>query len=347
MTPELTKALELAGREHLLQLAFDLGRVKQEVTNKHAAQGSLRSGAYVGSLLSVQLDALTRYADAVVQDYARLAVTAGATTVDDVAALKTGITGLLSGKGFLDSLRELVARIGVPEAAIIEHAERSLEALRGRALLRLEELLADESVILEALMADRVTIRKRNGQAFENVPAAVRSNLVVVERTDIPIEPGDAVIRRTNAGVDECFVVEDPSVRAAFAGIHARYQLRVHRADTPGTTHDRENRPRAVIYQVHGPHARFNLNSVDSSTNVVTQAPAEMFATLREAIAAGVQDETARAELLETAEAMEAEVGGPGFTSMYARFVALAADHMQVLEPFIPALTQMLMSGLR
>ena len=268
MTPDLTQALELAGREHLLRLASELGRVKQEVTNKHAAQGSLHSGAYVGSLLSVQLDALARYADAVVLDYARLAVRAGATTVDDVAALKSSITGLLSGQGFLDALRELVERIPVPEAVIVEHAERSLDALRGRALLRLEGLLADESALLNALTGDK------------------------------------------------------------------------------GTTHQREDRPSTVIYQVHGPNARFNVNSVDSSTNVVTQAPAEMFATLREAIAAGVQDETARGQLLESAEAMEAEAGGPGFTSQYARFVALAADHMQVLEPFIPALAQMLMSSL-
>jgi hypothetical protein len=278
MTPELTKALELAGRGHLLQLASELGRAKEELTNKHAAQGSLRSGAYVGSLLSVQLDALARYADAVVQDYAHLAVEAGATRVDDVAALKSIITGLLSGTGFLDALRELVGRIRVPEGVIMEQAERSLEALRGRALLRLETLLAGGSVTLETPTGDRVT----------------------------------------------------------------NDWLRVHRADTPGMT----DLPRTVIYQVHGPGARLSFSSVDPSTNVVTQSRAEMFATLREAIAAGVHDEAARGQLLESAEAMEAEAGGAGFASRYARFVALAADHAQVLEPFIPALAQLLMSSL-
>lgn len=336
MTPELTKALELTGREHFLQLASELARIKQEITNKHAAQGSLHSGAYLGSLLSLQVDALARCADAVVEDYARLAIKASATTVDDVAELKSGLTGLLSGKGLLDALRELVSRLRVPEGTIMEHAERSLEALRGRALLRLERLLAEDGVMFKALVGDRVTIRKSNGQTFRDVPAAVQPNLILVERTEIPIEPGDTVDRRTHAGVDESFVVDDPGFQAALSAMPAHYRLRVHRADAPpasaGTT----------IYQVHGPDARFNINSVDSSTNVVTQAPAEMFTTLRYAIASGIRSDSEREALVTRLEAMETESGKPGFATAYANFMAVAANHMEILGPFVPALTQLL-----
>ena len=77
-----------------------LGRVEQEVTNKHAAQGSLRSGAYVGSPPLRSARRLARYADAVVQDYGRLAVKAGPTSVDDVAALKSTSQDCSRAEGF-------------------------------------------------------------------------------------------------------------------------------------------------------------------------------------------------------------------------------------------------------
>jgi hypothetical protein len=39
---------------------------------------------------------------------------------------------------------------------------------------------------------------------------------------------------------------------------------------------------------------------------------------------------------------LEQETGRQGFARKYAEFMALAADHMEVLGPFIPALTQLL-----
>jgi len=39
---------------------------------------------------------------------------------------------------------------------------------------------------------------------------------------------------------------------------------------------------------------------------------------------------------------MEAAKGTSGFTQKYQNFIASAANHMTVLAPFIPALTQML-----
>jgi hypothetical protein len=100
-----------------------------------------------------------------------------------------------------------------------------------------------------------------------------------------------------------------------------------------------------VIYNLTGANARFNINSVDSSTNVVSQTPAELFEALRLVIQSQIPVSREQQELLRTAGELEQETGKPGFAPRYARFMALAANHMEVLTPFIPALTQML-SGL-
>ena len=190
--------------------------------------------------------------------------------------------------------------------------------------------------VFDSLMTDRVVIRTQDGKVFSDVPAAVQSNLILVERVDIPIRIGDEVLRRTAAGVEECFIVEDPGYHAKMLAMPAAYQLRVRRADA-------RKAPRAeVVYNITGANARFNVNSVDTSTNVVSQAPSEFFTALREAIQSQITDLGRRNELLERTADLERESGTPAFATRYARFMELAANHMEVLAPFMPALAQML-----
>jgi hypothetical protein len=67
----------------------------------------------------------------------------------------------------------------------------------------------------------------------------------------------------------------------------------------------------------------------------------KIFAELRKVIEAGVADESLRKQLLEHSAEMEGSVGEPTFFKKYSDFIALGANHMQLLAPFIPALTQL------
>jgi hypothetical protein len=197
--------------------------------------------------------------------------------------------------------------------------------------------------MFERMLTDVVTVRTKDGKTFADVRASVQTGKIFTQRTDIPIQPGDEVVRRTPAGIDEVFVVQDPGYHAKFGSIPASYQMAVRRADAPVPM----ARGGTVIYNLTGPNARFNINSIDSSTNVVSQAPPELFETLRLAIQSGIPAGRAQQELLTTTADLEKEIGKPGFAQRYARFMALAANHMEVLAPFIPALTQMLSSWLK
>jgi hypothetical protein len=192
--------------------------------------------------------------------------------------------------------------------------------------------------MFESLMTDRVSIRTSDGKMYTDVAASVQTGMIFTQRTDIPIRPGDQITRRTPAGIEEVFLVEDPGLHGAFHGMPAAYQMRVRRADALRPSRGSG----AVIYNVTGANARFNINSVDSSTNVVNEAPAELFRALREAIQSNIQSQAERDELLAKAVDLEQETGKPGFSQRYAQFMALAAHHMEALGPFIPALTQLL-----
>jgi len=62
---------------------------------------------------------------------------------------------------------------------------------------------------------------------------------------------------------------------------------------------------------------------------------------LRKAIN-NVENEGDRVNLLAGLEAMEKAHKTPEFLTRYADFIRLAADHMTIVAPFIPALTALL-----
>jgi hypothetical protein len=192
------------------------------------------------------------------------------------------------------------------------------------------------------LMKDRVTIRTADGTVHEDVRASVQGERIFTERTDIPVRPGDTLTRSTPAGVEEVFVVVDPGLHAGLSGFPSTYQMRVRRADAPPVA----VRSSGIVYNVTGPNARLNINSIDSSTNVVDQAPAEFFKTLREAIRSHVPAKD-REALIERADALEKAVGQKGLLQRYAEFMELAAHHVEVLTPFLPAIAQLAASHVK
>ena len=98
-----------------------------------------------------------------------------------------------------------------------------------------------------------------------------------------------------------------------------------------------------VVYNLIGPNARVNIQSSDSSTNVVSAESAVLFDNLREAIQKSSLDSTVAQELLQNVNAMQSAAGTKTFGGRYKEFIAVAADHMTLVAPFLPALTQLLL----
>jgi hypothetical protein len=95
-------------------------------------------------------------------------------------------------------------------------------------------------------------------------------------------------------------------------------------------------------YNLQGPHSRVNIHSNDSSVNISHQVTENVFADMRQVIQTHVQNEDDRRQILKDLDEMEEAKGSTGFVQKYQNFIASAANHMSLLAPFIPALTQLL-----
>jgi len=192
--------------------------------------------------------------------------------------------------------------------------------------------------MFNALMNDRVTLVKKNGQRHPDLPAAVQSKLILTENAQIPIEEGDVFERTLPSGIVETFEVIDAGFFNAFSGMPAHYQSKVEK---------RSARPKPaatphVVYNLIGPNARVNIASNDSSTNVVNVESNVLFENLRDAIARSIAGDELKKELTQRVNEMEAAAGTNTFAAKYKAFIGVAADHISLFGPFLPALTQFL-----
>lgn len=188
------------------------------------------------------------------------------------------------------------------------------------------------------LLKDRVNLIKQDGRRFEDIRASVQSDKIFTDDPDIPIEEGDVFERTLPTGIVERYDILDAGYYTGVGGIKAHYQSCVRKQTKIDTGH----KGKQVIYNLIGPNARVNVHSVDASTNLVDVKPDELFETIRKSIRELVADDCLARRLLQKVDEMDQMRGTPTFLEKYRDFVALAADHITVLAPFIPALSQML-----
>jgi hypothetical protein len=99
------------------------------------------------------------------------------------------------------------------------------------------------------------------------------------------------------------------------------------------------------VYHIHG-NPRWNTNSTDNSVNVVVTSHEQVFTDLRKQIESGVPAGDEQMDVLEKLAALEHAKESPSFAKRYAEFISVAANHMALVAPFIPALTEMLQKTL-
>ena len=187
-----------------------------------------------------------------------------------------------------------------------------------------------------------VTLVKKDGQRFEDLRAIVQSNLITTYDPKIPIEDGDQFERQLPSGIVDVFTVVDSGFQQRFHSIPAYYQSKVRKNTAAVPPRPRPEPGPQVVYNLIGSNARVNIQSSDSSTNVVSVESAVLFDNLREAIRRSSLDSTVVQELIQNVDAMQSATGTKTFGERYKEFVVAAADHMTLVAPFLPALTQQL-----
>ena len=197
--------------------------------------------------------------------------------------------------------------------------------------------------IFQSFKNDRVTLVKKDGHRFENLPALVQSGLILTYNPEIPIEDGDQFERQLPSGIVDVFTVVDSGFQQRLHGIPPHYQSKVRKNTAESPPSSRPAAAPQVVYNLIGPNARVNIQSSDLSTNVVSVESAVLFDTLREAIRKSSLDFTVERQLIQNVSAMQSAVGTKTFGERYKEFIAVAADHMTLVAPFLPALTQLLL----
>lgn len=96
-----------------------------------------------------------------------------------------------------------------------------------------------------------------------------------------------------------------------------------------------------LTVNISGTNNRFNLGSIDNSSNTHAQTTNTVFESLRAAIPDQTSKEL-RSELLNRIEQMEQAVGKPTFSSRYNDFIQSAANHLAIFAPMLPALSALL-----
>lgn len=191
--------------------------------------------------------------------------------------------------------------------------------------------------MLNRFMTDRVTLVKKNGQRFEDIPASVQSKKIFIDDASIPIEEEDRLFRTLSNGLEESYVVLDRGYYERSGSFKAHYQVEVRKETRPV-----DESGRTTIYNLHGANSRVNIGSHDASTNIVNVTENTLFAELHRVIVEEIADEVQRGMLTEAVQGMEAARGTPRFVEKYQSFIASAANHMTVFTPFLPALTNLL-----
>ena len=103
--------------------------------------------------------------------------------------------------------------------------------------------------------------------------------------------------------------------------------------------------PQTVVYNVTGPNARVNVSSVDASTNVVNTDVQQLFAEMRKALNDSSIAVDEKSVIATDIDQMEATNGKKSFTERYLNFMQHAANHVQVFQPFVTALAQILITS--
>ncbi len=117
-----------------------------------------------------------------------------------------------------------------------------------------------------SMMKDKIQILKSDGTKSIEMNASVQSKGIYLMRSDVLVEPSDLIQREMSNGGKEIFQVIDPGFHEGAGGtIPAHYQMKVKKLGLP----EAEKAIKSITYNISGPNARVNNNSIDNSNNVV------------------------------------------------------------------------------
>jgi hypothetical protein len=184
------------------------------------------------------------------------------------------------------------------------------------------------------LLNDRITLVKKDGTVFKDgVQASVQARMIIIQDTTLPIEEDDHILRKLPSNLNEDYVVTQAT---CYTGRLAHWELKYRKSGAPATS------VQTIVNNISGHNARVNIHSTDNSNNQVVENSEKVFSELAEALRRNVDQNDARDKLITLVEEMRRGTRVGTFKEKYREFMAAAADHITIVAPFLPALSQLL-----
>jgi len=190
-------------------------------------------------------------------------------------------------------------------------------------------------ILLKGMMTDEVKLVKKNGEVYENIKANVQTEKIFITDETIPIEEGDKLQRKLPSGMLENYIVLDRGFyNVDMAGMKPHYQCKVKK-ESSISAEKKLNQQK--IYNVTGENSRVNINSTDNSMNVIDKSSDELFEEIRNIVNENIKNNE---KIIKTINEMESNKNKESFMNSYQKFISSMSNHMSLIAPFIPALSQ-------
>lgn len=176
------------------------------------------------------------------------------------------------------------------------------------------------------MMRDTIKVLKSDGQEIEGLKASVQSKGIYLMRSDVLVEPNDLIQRIMSNGGIETFKVIDPGFHEGLHGIPSHYQMRVQKLGLP----EAEKAIQSITYNISGPNARVNNNSVDNSTNIsnINSDISEHISMLRQEIQRLINVHEEQKEALELVDAIEGQFKSDSPSKAVLKTLITALPHV-------------------
>ncbi len=204
--------------------------------------------------------------------------------IDRLKMFVQGVARKASSYGI--TFNEQACRLDLADAAYRAGVENLLRLARQNITAEMQLYLSTRGVQMgfSSLMTDTVSVLKKDGRRFDGIKASVQKGKIFMSGCTLLIESGDLIQRKMSNGGEETFEVIDPGFHEQFHSIPAGYQMTVKKLGIPEAQKAVQN----ITYNVAGPNARINQNSIDNSVNIANVHPdvAEYIEALRSAVQA-------------------------------------------------------------
>ena len=183
---------------------------------------------------------------------------------------------------------------------------------------------------------DTIKLIKKDGSEIENIKAQVQPKVILVYDISICFDEGDIITRELPNKKVEYYRIVNPIYDNGFKSIPPFYKLEVEKTTALPKTKTPSVK---IINNINASEgSKVLVAAVDNSVNITSQ-DLSVFDELIEAVKK-IQNSN---EMIAKIEQMKASVHDKeSYRQKYCDLIQIAAAHMTIIAPFIPALTKFL-----